>query len=545
MLHPENWKDSAKGYCAIASACITLLLFTACTELYRETEAERVANRRMQLLIDSAQDARQHLGLVLSSDQDSLAADLAVADYYKRGGEWRWVGTDTTVLLHQADTVAAFLRHQAEGIGFSPNAFFSDEVQSNIDQFRSLDFDSTGTSIAKAMAALELNMSKGVIRYAMGQRYGFTNPENIINQKGGKRVYDIENEQPTDSFVSQVFSHHDDVLNYLASLEPTSDYYQGLKQRLASDTTNNVEFRQRIISNMERCRWRHKKQPTEGQRHVFVNIPSQQLWAIDPDSIFAMRICCGAWATKTPLLISAINRVELNPLWRIPFNIVRDEVSRHAGDSAYFARRNYYIVKGGDAQVNVKNVTPDQMRAGGYRVIQRSGAGNSLGRIIFRFPNQFDVYLHDTNTRNAFNAERRTISHGCVRVQRPFDLAMFVLPDANERLLDEMRISIDLSPVSEWGKNYMKERAEAKAQLAAAEKAAAENEDGEATVSLPPSPDKKYPTRLRNSVEVNHVPVIIDYYTLYPNPETGAWETWPDRYEYDKLIIGNMKPLLP
>ena len=41
------------------------------------------------------------------------------------------------------------------------------------------------------------------------------------------------------------------------------------------------------------------------------------------------------------------------------------------------------------------------------------------------------------------------------------------------------------------------------------------------------------------------MPVVIDYYTLYPNPETGEWETWPDRYEYDKAIINNIKPFLP
>jgi murein L,D-transpeptidase YcbB/YkuD len=495
----------------------------------------------MQLLNDSAQDAHRHLGLLLSHNHDTLAADRAVIDYYRNGGEWRWAVADTAVLLHQADTLAAFLRQQARSIGFGDNAFFSDEVQRHIDHFRRLDFDSAGASFAEKMAGIELSLSKGIVRYAMGQRYGFTNPEVILNPKDGRRVYDIANEHPDDNFIAEVFGHQDDVLDYLASLEPTSDYYRGLKERLANDTTT-AESRHRIISNMERCRWHHKKQPAKDQRYVFVNIPSQQLWAIRPDSVFSMRICCGAWGTKTPLLVSAINRVELNPEWKIPFNIVRDEVSHHAGDSAYFARHNYYIMKGG-SEVSAKSVTPAQMRAGGYRVAQRSGAGNSLGRIIFRFPNQFDVYLHDTNNRSAFNAERRTVSHGCVRVQRPFDLAMFVLPDATERLLDEMRISIDLKPESEWGKNYMKEREELKARRAEAEKVAENN--SEEAVELPPSPDKKYPTRLKSTVSVDHVPVIIDYYTLYPNPETGKWETWRDRYEYDKAIIEYIKPFLP
>lgn len=497
-----------------------------------ETEAERVARLRMQLLNDSAQDARQHLGLLISHSNDSLAADVAVGNYYREGGEWLWVSDDSTMLLHEADTLAGFLQREAEAMGFGSNAFFSEEVKRSIGHFRCLDFDTAGVGIVDAMAAIELGLSKGIVRYAMGQCYGFTDPEALLNPKVGRRVYDIDNERPGDGFLEQVFGHKGDMLHYLAGLEPTDTIYQHLKRLLATDTLS-TESRHRIICNMERRRWHHQKQPAENQRYIFVNIPSQQLWAIRPDSVFSMRICCGKWDTKTPLLISAIKRVELNPEWKIPFNIVRDEVSHHAGDSAYFARHNYYIMKGG-TEVSAKSVTPAQMRTGGYRVIQRSGAGNSLGRIIFRFPNQFDVYLHDTNSRGAFNAERRTISHGCVRVQRPFDLAKFVLPDATERLLDEIRISIDMKPEYEWGKKYMKKREEARAQLAETEAVGNASEHYKSPNEVL---DQKYPTRLKSSVPVDLVPVIIDYYTLYPNPETGRWETWRDRYEYDKAII--------
>ena len=268
---------------------------------------------------------------------------------------------------------------------------------------------------------------------------------------------------------------------------------------------------------MERRRWRHSHHIEEGQRHVFVNIAALHLWAIKPDSALSMRICCGAWATKTPLLASDIHLIQVNPEWNIPFSILRNEVARHGGDSAYFARNNYYVVKRSTGEkVSAKSLSPAQIRSGAYRVAQRSGRGNSLGRLIFRFKNQFDVYLHDTNNRKAFNAERRAISHGCVRVERPFDLAQFLLPEADEWLLDKIRLSIDMKPESERGKNYLKEH----------------SADG--------------PTRLVTSVPVTpNIPLEIDYYTLYPNPETGVWETWPDRYEYDKKIIQHIKPFLP
>ena len=90
-------------------------------------------------------------------------------------------------------------------------------------------------------------------------------------------------------------------------------------------------------------------------------------------------------------------------------------------------------------------------------------------------------------------------------------MAMFMLPDADEWLLDRMRMTIDLPPVSDRGKEYLKKRQE-------------EEDDS--------------PIRFMSTQTVSPaVPVIIDYYTLYPNPETGRWDTWPDRYEYDDQIM--------
>ena len=87
---------------------------------------------------------------------------------------------------------------------------------------------------------------------------------------------------------------------------------------------------------------------------------------------------------------------------------------------------------------------------------------------------------------------------------------MFLLPDADEWLLDRMRMTIDLPPESDKGKEYLEQREE-------------EGEEG--------------PIRFMSSQSVSPtVPVMIDYYTLYPNPETGVWETWRDRYEYDDQI---------
>ena len=141
---------------------------------------------------------------------------------------------------------------------------------------------------------------------------------------------------------------------------------------------------------------------------------------------------------------------------------------------------------------------------------QHGGAGNSLGRIVFRFPNNFSVYLHDTNNRSAFQRERRTLSHGCIRVEKPFDLAMFIMPDMSEWDADRLRISMDMRPQTERGRAALKKM----------------KDEG-----------VKQPYRLMNYRDVSpRVPVYIIYHTAYPNPETGSVELWPDIYGYDKVI---------
>ena len=94
------------------------------------------------------------------------------------------------------------------------------------------------------------------------------------------------------------------MLEFLTAAEPADSAYHRLKQELAKDSTK--ESRERILCNMERLRWRDKKHAREADRYVFVNIASQQAWAVGPDSVINMRICCGKPATKTPLLSSEI-----------------------------------------------------------------------------------------------------------------------------------------------------------------------------------------------------------------------------------------------
>lgn len=419
-----------------------------------------------------------------------------------------------------ADSLLSFLRREAPCHGLDTLAFFVPQIASDLAIVRALAFDSLGVSINEVLPRLDYYLSKAYVRYTIGQRYGFVRPDKLFNRLQMKpdgseyaRLFDYEIKAPDYAKAMEMLASNDR-MNYLWESKPASDVYQTLQQRLAQTTSK--EERRKLAVNMERSRWQ-VTQPAPVGRTVIVNIAAQQLWAVGADSVLNMRICCGATATKTPLLISAISHIQVNPEWVIPHNIVKTDVARHGGDSAYFARNHYSIIdrSTGDT-LNPVNVSGDALSSGRLRVSQRGGAGNSLGRIVFRFQNNFSVYLHDTNNRGAFQRERRTLSHGCVRVQDPFGLACFLLPELDERMLDRLRISMDLPPVTDDGREYLEEHA-----------------------------DDPRPFRLITYRDVSpHVPVYIIYYTAYPNPVTGTVDLWPDIYGYDTAITGAIKPFL-
>ena len=489
MLHCEGWQGCAQDFrslaCLLSLACV---LLASCVEGNRElTEADRSA-----------------FGTFVDSMDTSLT------------GKW----FDRMGVSPDADSLVSLLRRELPSSGLDTTAFFIPQIAEDLKIVHLLAFDSVGVSINEVLPRLDSLLSKAYVSYATGQRYGFIQPETLFNHlnmkadnSGYARLFDEEVKKPDSKEAEQKLSSADRMA-FLMDSHPEGSVYQALQKQMAK--TTDKDQRHKIAVNMERCRWQMKR-PGETERMVLVNIPSLQLWAVSPDSVLDMRICCGATTNKTPLLHSAISYMQVNPEWIIPHNIVKTDIAHHGGDSAYFARHRYYIMErsSGDT-LNPAEVSSEEILSGRMRIGQKGGAGNSLGRIVFRFPNNFSVYLHDTNNRGAFNRERRTLSHGCIRVQKPFDLACFLLPDADEWTKDRIRISMDIHPETERGQLYVLEHAG----------------------------DPK-PFRLMSYQDVTpKVPVYIIYYTAYPNPKTGAVEFWPDLYGYDQTISREMGPIL-
>ncbi len=492
---------------------LTIMLLSACTSIFGPTEAELSAFGEYVYRIDSLQ-LNEQLNHILNEDKLQNNTRTVVHQYYKgkidTGQPMLWItrmGVDS-----DADALLTQLRHEIPLAGLDTAAFHLAEIAQDLNVIHTLAFDSLGIDINTLLPRLDYNLSQAYVCYAIGQRYGFVNPDKLLNQldfneelHSYTRLFDYEVKTPD---YEEAIRHltSDERMDYLRQSSPNDSVYLKLQDRLSAST--DVAERHKLAINMERCRWQLKK-PQADERRVLVNLPAQQLWAMCPDTIINMRICFGKKSTKTPLLASGISRIDVNPDWIITPNIIKNEVSIHAGDSAYFARNRYYIVNlnSGDT-LNPAHVSMSQLQSGTLRVGQRGGAGNSLGRIVFRFPNNFSVYLHDTSNRGAFDLAQRALSHGCIRVQKPFDLALFALPDLEEWDADRLRISMDIKPITEQGMQYLEEHR-----------------------------DDPRPLRLiRQQTVTPSLPLYIIYYTAYPNPESGAVEYWSDPYGYDAVI---------
>lgn len=261
----------------------------------------------------------------------------------------------------------------------------------------------------------------------------------------------------------------------------------------------------RIQVNLERERWQYEMD--KGKKYVFVNTAAFMLKAIneETDSIVEMRICCGTARNKTPLLASKIFYIELNPYWNVPQNIIKKEIiPAYRRDTTYFTKHRMKIYDSAGNQVNPHEIKwSNYARGVPFSVKQDNREGNSLGRIIFRFPNTFAVYLHDTPVRSAFLKTNRAVSHGCVRLERALDFAFFLLNKPDPVLEDRIRVAMGLRAQSAEGKKLTQKE---------------EYKDME----------------FYNLKE--HIPLYLDYQTMYLSAD-GVLSYCEDTYKYDKALL--------
>ncbi|RJX20198.1 MAG: hypothetical protein C4563_06605 [Desulfobulbus sp.] len=203
------------------------------------------------------------------------------------------------------------------------------------------------------------------------------------------------------------------------------------KNTLAAMNVPVEERIDQILINMELWRWLPHR--LEGKR-IYVNIAGFHLQARQDERVeFSSPVIVGKVYHKTPVFSDRIRYLEFNPYWNIPTSIVKNEiVGEVLKDPAYLRKNNIRIFDGwNDNGPEVDPATLNWPKLGGkvnrYRFRQEPGPDNALGRVKFVFPNRHDVYLHDTPTRALFSRDDRAFSHGCIRVQRPIELAFYLL----------------------------------------------------------------------------------------------------------------------
>ena len=174
-----------------------------------------------------------------------------------------------------------------------------------------------------------------------------------------------------------------------------------------AEFNRTVDFRIRqMMVNMERLRW----VPVELEKdYLLVNIPEFRLHVFENSKqVWAANVVVGQDVKQTSIFKGNISQIVLNPYWGIPLSIVKNEIlPKIKKNPNYLARNNMEVVNGY------------------YR--QKPGKNNALGKMKFLFPNNFDIYLHDTPSKSHFGATNRAFSHGCIRVENPRKLAIYLL----------------------------------------------------------------------------------------------------------------------
>jgi len=185
-----------------------------------------------------------------------------------------------------------------------------------------------------------------------------------------------------------------------------------------------------IELNMER--WRLSTQPKDKQ-YVWVNIPKYEMEVIEKDTlVMKSRVIVGTLKNQTPILKSKIGYMTIYPYWNVPFSIATKEIlPRLHWDTSYIRKKKFEVIDWHGKVVDHKKINWKKYNKTNlpYRFRQRIGEDNSLGVLKFNFHNKYGVYMHDTDNRRLFNRESRSMSHGCVRLEKYIELAQFLIRD--------------------------------------------------------------------------------------------------------------------
>lgn len=205
------------------------------------------------------------------------------------------------------------------------------------------------------------------------------------------------------------------------------------KINVATLSAMKIPIEQRIESialNMERLRWFEKFE----NKYILINVPKFRMQVRkNGQEVIGMKVVVGKEYDSTPMFSDVLEYLVFNPHWTVPYSIASEELlPKIKANPGFLPSNNYKLMDGWGR--NAKEVDPYQVNWSGidkdnfpYVLVQQSGQFNALGAVKFMFPNNYSIYMHDTPAKYLFEKDNRDFSHGCIRLENPFELAEYLL----------------------------------------------------------------------------------------------------------------------
>ena len=226
--------------------------------------------------------------------------------------------------------------------------------------------------------------------------------------------------------------------------QPMAEALQAFQRRHALPDTGRLDERthtalnvpvaarlQQLDATLTRWNWLPRD---PGPRYLWVNVPEGSLEYIEQrETVLRMRVIAGHPSRPTPSFQDEVRQIVVNPSWSVPHTIaVEDLLPAQQADPDFFSRLGIRVFRGSgpaarelDARkINWQRVSPEHFP---YRLLQKPGPLNSLGRYKLMMSNSYDIYLHDTPSRRLFDLASRTLSSGCIRLEHPEELVRLLL----------------------------------------------------------------------------------------------------------------------
>lgn len=349
-----------------------------------------------------------------TKDKDALD-QAAIAEFYAaRGGKTLWM-TDTAV-TSKARALIGEIKN-ADAYGLSAKDFRLPDVPES----------DTATLTTEAAANAELQLTTAALKYVRFARGGrISDPAAQLNTNLDRRPQWVDPKIVLEQLAS---SETPDAV--LRDYHPKHPQFEKLRQLYVKSLPANPgaplsASAKRLRTNMEMWRWMNEDM---GAMHVFNNIPEFMQYVYkDGQIVRAEKIVAGMLDKQSSIFSRPLKYVVLRPQWRVPESIKVKEIWPSLIRGGGYMRQYALELETKDGQrVDWRRIDWVNTDIRNYEVVQPPGPKSVLGHVKFTFPSQHTIFMHDTPDKWMFRSSQRTLSHGCLRVQKPMELAEMVL----------------------------------------------------------------------------------------------------------------------